>query len=140
MQYKVPQNVQIEDRILPFMTLRQLIIVMVGGGLAYLVYLNLQHQVMEVWLPPVVVIGGLTAAIAFLKIRGIPFLQYVLLALEQYLNETKRVWVQSAGEILVPEVKPRTTAPQVAAKKTDPADIEKLSATLDTHGLNTPPQ
>ena len=122
MQFKVPQNVQIEDKILPFMTLKQLIICGVGGGFTYLIYLLLEQQTPEVWIPPVLVLGLLTLAVSFLKIRDIPFVEYMLLLIERYLNATKRSWTKSAGEIF-PDIS--MAAPKSVAKKTKTTDKKK---------------
>ena len=136
MQYKVPQNVQIEDKILPFMTLKQLIICGVGGGFTYMIYLMLEHQTPEIWLPPVLLLGGLTLAVAFLKIHDIRFVKYILLVVERYLTETKRVWVKSAGDVSL-------SSSQSTKKKEEPKqkekpkpkasikDVDKLSRMLD---------
>ena len=135
MQYKVPQDVQIEDKILPFMTLRQLVITGLGGGITYVVYLLLEHQSSQIWMPPVLLLGFLTVAIAFLKIRGILFVDFMLLLLERYLNETKRVWVKSAGNVF-PKIstteKKKEAKKEVEKKKTSNEDITQLSKMLDT--------
>lgn len=137
MQFKVPQNVQIEDKILPFMTLRQLVISGVGGGFTYLVYLLLEHQSPEVWMPPVFLMGALTLAVAFVQIKGIPFVHYILLVLERYLNETKRMWIKSAGDVFLPPAaapkKKKSLSSARAKKKTTIRDVAELSRTLD-HG------
>lgn len=137
MQFKVPQNVQIEDRILPFMTLRQFIIVGAGGGITYLIYLLLEHQSSQVWMPPVFALGLLTAAVAFLKIRGIPFVNFSLLLLERYLNETKRVWAKSAGDVF-PQFSAsdkkknnKTKTAQAVKSKASADEVKKLSKMLD---------
>lgn len=136
MQFKVPQNVQIEDKILPFMTLRQLVICGVGGGFTYLVYLMLEHQSPEIWIPPVVILGGLTLAVSFLKINDIPFVEYVLLILERYLNEQKRSWIKLSGDVFwlrSTEVK-KVSSKKVTSKdkkKVTIQDVEKISRMLD---------
>jgi len=117
--------VQIEDKILPFMTLRQLIICGVGGGLTYLIYLVLEFQPFAIWAPPVLVLGLLTVAIAFLKIQGIPFVQFLLLLLERYLNPTKRVWTKSVDDVFPQK---STTAKSAAADKNSPLVKKKYSA------------
>ncbi|MBU1090185.1 PrgI family protein [Patescibacteria group bacterium] len=138
MQFKVPQNVQIEDRILPFMTLRQFVIVGVGGGFTYLIYLMLEQQSSQVWMPPVFALGLLTVAVAFLKIRGIPFVSFILLLFERYLNETKRVWVKSAGDVFPQSSafdKKQSNATKTAKKTKSKAsidEVEKLSKILDS--------
>ena len=137
MQFKVPQNVQIEDKILPFMTLRQFVIVGVGGGFTYLIYLMLEHQSSQVWMPPVFALGLLTTAVAFLKIRGIPFVNFILLLLERYLNETKRVWVKSAGDVFFQfsssdkKQGSKTKTVKEAKSKASADEVEKLSKILD---------
>ncbi|MFH1375047.1 MAG: PrgI family protein [Patescibacteria group bacterium] len=136
MQFKVPQNVQIEDKILPFMTLKQLIVCGVGGGFTYLIYLLLEYQNPEVWIPPVLVMGLLTLAVAFLKIRDIPFVRYMMLLIERYLNATRRSWIKSAGEVF-PDIS--MAAPKSIARKTKTTnkkkailkDLDKLSRMLD---------
>ncbi len=125
MQFKVPQNVQIEDKILPFMTLRQLIICGIGGGFTYLIYLVLEFQPFAIWAPPVLVLGLLTVAIAFLKIQGIPFVQFLLLLLERYLNPTKRTWTKSADDVFPQK---STTAKSADADKNLPPVKKKYSA------------
>lgn len=83
MQFKVPQNVQREDTIIGPVTMKQLIICGIGGGLAYAVYVVLAKAYFwEIWLWPVGILVLLTAAIAFLKIHDIPFYKFVLLFLE----------------------------------------------------------
>ena len=93
LQYKIPQNVQLEDKILYFLTMKQLIICGIGGGIAYTLYIGLAPTYyIEVWGLPVLLISLLTVAIAFLKINNISFTRYVLLALEFTINPQKRRW------------------------------------------------
>jgi len=141
MQYKIPQNVQLEDKILPFMTMKQLIVVGIGGGFAYMLYIGLETQPTEVWLPPVVVITVLTLAVAFLKIGNIPFTKYLLLALERYLNAKRRYWLKSSGDVLLldhstpqkKEIEKKKVETQKTAK-----DIGELSRILDSGGATGP--
>jgi len=115
------------------MTLRQLIVCMVGGGLTYLIYLVLETQSSQIWIPPVFVFGGLTVAIAFLKIRGIPFIQFMLLVIERYLNETKRIWIKSAGDKIpiVPTESKKIETPKSPKTKTSIDDLNKISKMVD---------
>lgn len=100
MQYKIPQNVQIEDKIVGPLTLRQLIICGIGGGITYFVYLSLAKvYYIEVWIGPVAILGLFTLAIAFLKIHDIPFLKYILLVIEYSQNAQKRKWMSNGSNI-----------------------------------------
>jgi hypothetical protein len=102
LQYKIPQNVQVEDKIVAFLTLRQLIICGLGGGIAYLLYITLQpNYYFEVWLPPVAIISLLTIAIAFVKINNNTFTKWVLLLIEFLANPRKRMWNKEPSTTLL---------------------------------------
>lgn len=98
MKYKVPQNVQREDQILWFITLKQLIMLLLGGGLSYFMFVNLSKtydlnsfEIIIIWLPAVLAIS-----FAFLKIKSLPLLQFLLLVIEQtFFRAPRRYWQQS---------------------------------------------
>lgn len=99
MQYKIPQNVQIEDKIVGPLTLKQLAITGIGGGMAYAIYVTLgANYSIAIWLPPVAFISILTVSIAFLKIGGIPFTRWTLLMAEFLYNPRKRTFILGAGD------------------------------------------
>ncbi len=103
MQFKVPQDVQREDQIIGPLTLRQLIIVAVGGGMAYMIYVQLSKTYYtEVWLPPVFIISALTVALAFLKIHGLPFHEFLMHFIEYKFLPKKRIWIQKTGNQYMP--------------------------------------
>lgn len=102
MQYKVPQNVQREDTIIGPLTLKQMIILGVGGGICYAIYVSLSKTYyLEIWLPPVVIISGITLAFAFLKIHSLPFHEFLMDFIEYHLLPRQRNWIQGAGTIFV---------------------------------------
>lgn len=99
MQYKIPQNVQIEDKIVGPLTLKQLIILGVGGGFTYAIYTMLASQYYwEVWLVPTAIPGLLTLAVTFLKIGGIPFGKWCFLMMEYFWNPKKRIFVMGGAD------------------------------------------
>ncbi len=102
MQYKVPQNVQKEDRIVGFLTFKQLIIVIIGGTIAYGIYAVLERQGIPtlIWAVPVAIILLFTAAFAFLKIANLPFHAYLALLIERLLVPSKRVWIKGADRVV----------------------------------------
>ena len=131
MQFKIPQNVQMEDKIVGPLTLKQLIIVGAGGGLDYFIYISLSKvYVLTVWILPVAIVGLLTLAITFLKIKSIPFIQYSLLTIEYYFKPRKRVWAQGGGEVFtsITQPKPKTKAELDRDKqqKKVPKDASKI--------------
>lgn len=99
LQYKIPQNVQIEDKIVGPLTLKQLIILGIGGGFTYIVYTSLASQYYwEVWLLPTAIPGLLTLAVTFLKINGIPFGKWCFLMIEFLFNPKKRTFVMGGAD------------------------------------------
>ena len=87
MRFKVPQDVQRADRIVGPLTWKQLIILGVGGGICYGIYVSLaQKYFIEIWLPPLVIVGGITVALAFLKIHGLTF-EHWILAFIEFINQ-----------------------------------------------------
>ena len=119
MQYKVPQNVQREDQILWILTIKQLIIILIGGGLSYLIFVNIKKEYdlnevenILIWLPLAVAV-----AFAFLKIKGISLFRFILLLMEQNIFRfQKRHWVQQGGE---PFISTTTSFTMIEKKKNE---------------------
>lgn len=104
MRYKVPQNVEREDQVLWFITLRQLIMLLVGGGISYLLFINLAKGKSEDELSALLMIFvwsplALAALFAFLKIKGMSIAQIFLLVMEHgFFRYPRRYWIAGAGE------------------------------------------
>ena len=141
MRFKVPQDVQREDQILWFLTLRQLIMLIVGFGLSYWIWSSLSKkyelhavEIIFVWLP-----AAIAAAFAFLKIKGIPLLKFFLLLMEQFMfRPPRRYWILHGGEPFVSMTtsftmkrKKKEKAP-IVAKNVTSRKIRKLAAILDS--------
>ncbi|OGJ62978.1 hypothetical protein A3C37_02200 [Candidatus Peribacteria bacterium RIFCSPHIGHO2_02_FULL_53_20] len=96
---KIPQNVYVEDRIIGSITLRQIIICLLTGGLSYGMFASVKaagilSAVTGVlaWTP--LVVG---AAFAFVKINGITLTRFCLLMLEKSDKPAIRVWAPRRG-------------------------------------------
>ncbi len=129
MQYKIPQNVQVEDKIVGPLTLKQLITLGIGGGITYVIYVSLaKTYYMEVWLIPTAIPGILTLLITFVKINGIPFLKWCFLMVEYFKNPRKRYFIMGSGDMYQVTLfaeKPKVIATTHVADKFD-RDHEKL--------------
>lgn len=138
MQFKVPQNVQREDTIVGPLTLKQLIILGAGGGLAYTVYISLsQSYFIEVWLPPTAIIAGLTLAFTFLKINNRPFHLFLMSFIEYHMLPKKRTWIQGSGNppIVYQEKKKDDTPRKIEAKmEKSEKSLEELTSMVDKFG------
>lgn len=100
MQYKIPQDVQLEDKIVGPITMKQLGICAAGGSLSYFFYITLaKTYYWEVWIIPVGFTAILTISIAFIKILNLTFTRFVLLLIEYNLKARKRFWIKGEGLI-----------------------------------------
>ena len=138
MQYKVPQDVQREDTIVGPLTLKQMIILAAGGGIAYALYVQLSViYFVQIWLPPVLIVSAFTLALAFLKIHNLLFYEFLMHLIEYNLLAKKRFWIKGTANPFVPpyqkEEKKKDeekTVPKKKAKK----DLTSLGKVLDTSG------
>ncbi len=103
MQFKVPQNVQREDQILWFITLRQLIMILVGGGISYALFTVLSKkyvlgtfEVILISIPAIIAIS-----FAFVRIKGIGLFKFFLLLIETKLFRAPRRYWQSGSDVFV---------------------------------------
>ncbi|MFH1670139.1 MAG: PrgI family protein [Patescibacteria group bacterium] len=96
---KIPQNVQIEDRLIGPITLRQVIICLIGGGMSFVIW-NMMKSVGMVtiihfafsWIPFVI-----AAAFAFIKFQNLSLLRIILLMIEKGQKPSKRTFGPREG-------------------------------------------
>ena len=138
MEFKVPQNVQREDTIIGSITFKQLGILLIGGGITYVIYLSLANVVeWFIWAPPVGIIGLATLVIAFVKVQDMTFTKAFLYFLEFIINPRKRFY--STNNLLYHHsysLKPldlHKTSDKQEIKKVDKRHkIDELSNLLDS--------
>lgn len=146
MRFKVPQNVQREDQILWFLTLRQVIILILGFGISYTLFNSLSKQydlnqleIILCWVP-----AGISAIVCFLKIHGISLFKFVLLQLEQLLfRQPRRRWVKHAGEPFVSMTIPfsmktekKAVSTQMRQEEFSSEKVRSIANVLDSDGIS----
>lgn len=140
MQFKVPQDVLRPDKIVGFLTLRQLIIVGIGGGITYSLYIILSKQyVLEIWFPPVVFVSLITAAFAFFKFHDILFEKLVLIFIEYKFLPRARTWQKMQGDVVLSVLSSTSRGPAAQAKAPKMTErerrkkLEEISKLVDVH-------
>lgn len=139
LRYKVPQNVQREDTILWFITMRQLMLMLAGFGVSYFLFTSLSKayilspvESFLCWVPSLI-----TAAFAFLKIKRISLMKFVLLCLEQFVFRPRRRFWDRHSEVFVSMTtqysQPQKTKKIVTPKNVSNDKIKNLAALID-HG------
>jgi len=144
-QYKIPQNVGIEDKIVGPFSLRQLIILAIGGGISYTIFaistrfyeLNVLEYIV-ILLPALIALAG-----ALIKINHVSFFRFILLLTESAIRPQKRHWDhQGIAAIVDPDLSDKKKASPVAkneanAPKKD-VNLKNLSVILDSGGYKGP--
>ncbi|MDD5026370.1 MAG: PrgI family protein [Candidatus Peribacteraceae bacterium] len=96
---KIPQNVQVEDKIFGPVSLKQIILCMMGGGVSFVIWNTMKkmgitsiQSTIFAWTPL-----AITAAFAFVKIRGLSLLRIILLFIERSQKPISRSFAPRYG-------------------------------------------
>lgn len=93
MQYKIPIQIENEDTIVAWLSLRQLVIMMIWWGVGYGIFRALEPNVgPQVALVPAVIVGVIGVIIALVKVAEMTFLPATLNFLRLGLNSKERQW------------------------------------------------
>lgn len=89
MQFNIPQFIDVEDRIVGPLTLKQFLYIAGAGAAAFFIWYKFQFWVFLLFGLP---LAALALALAFVKINGRPFI-YFLTAVFNYLRKPRMyVW------------------------------------------------
>lgn len=100
---KIPQNVHIEDRIIGPLTLRQVIICILGFGCSYAMWASISKAYGLIALPIQIVVwipGVLSLIFAFIRINDITMFRLCLLLLERLAKPAVRTWAPRRGIVI----------------------------------------
>jgi hypothetical protein len=139
-QYKVPQNVEAEDKILGPLTFRQFIYALMGfgwGAICFAVFRQLPAVMIIVGFPP----SMLLLLLAFYTRDGQNFEQLLIAMVGFFAASRKRLWVkEDVAEKF--HIEPTKHAAEVTQR--NPAEViselEKLATLIDSRGWNKPLQ
>lgn len=132
MQFLVPQFIDVEDKIIGPITVRQFAISIVGGIIMFLEYKLSDFGLFIFLVIPTAIIFG---AIAFLKINGMPFHYFLINFLETLKQPSLRLWLKTAYTHFVKiEKKVETTALPIKTPL-NASHLADVSLIVDTGGL-----
>ncbi|MCK9272000.1 PrgI family protein [Candidatus Gracilibacteria bacterium] len=93
MQYKIPVQIENEDKIFLQLSIRQLSIIMIGGSIAYSLFKSLRQSVGDtVAIFPAVLIVLITLFIALFKNSEMTFLPFITNLIRLNINSGSRSW------------------------------------------------
>ena len=137
MQYKVPQNVDIEDKVIAGLTLRQFMFILVAGGFVLLEYYFLSGALGFLFFPVAFVTAGIGVAFAFVKVNDRPFEIFITSATKTLISPRTRVWRKDDDE-KIPKQTMKEHPKEIQKKKKDLAEVksslEQLATIVDSGG------
>jgi uncharacterized membrane protein len=108
MQFKVPQFIDIEDKLFGPLTFRQFAYLAGGGGMVFVIYKLLPLWIGIFLMLPIVI---LVLALAFYKINNQPFIYYLQASITYAITNKLYVWKQ---RLVKPSLKKEETEKEQA--------------------------
>ncbi len=94
MQFQVPQFIEIEDKVIGPLTLRQFAYIAAGGFVLFLLYYLLQFWL---WLIVGGIVGVFIVGLAFIKYNGRPFLVLIFAVFNYFWQPRLYIWKADSG-------------------------------------------
>lgn len=135
MQFKVPQNIDMADRIVGPLTLVQFLYLLVGGIAVYFLFTVVSPISFGIFLLLAVPIGIFALALTFLKVQDQTFGKFVRSFAVYIVKPKTRIWFKEGVDtslIITPDKVEKSTA--VEHKTIKKSELEKLIQVLDTGG------
>ncbi len=139
MQFVIPQFIDVEDKVIGPISVRQFVVMLAGGGLIFLNYELIYRLNNNFWffLANALFLGACTLVFAFIKVNGRPFHYFLINFLSSLKEPRLRIWSKelTSGELRqqkVPAVTPTTVAP--ARKTLTASKLAVLTLVVDTGG------
>lgn len=120
MQFKVPQFLDIEDKIFGPFTFRQFIYLAGGAGLCFVLYKLLGIIFGAI---PILAVGGLTAALTFYRPNNKPFINMLEAGFKYFTQNKLYIWEKSRSG-----AGPRSGTPKQPVIPATPAAPDRLSS------------
>lgn len=142
MQYKVPQHVDIEDKVIGSLTIRQFIIVLIGVAIIGLFRVLLVGPLAILFWPIAFIFGAAVGAIAFAKYGNQNMEVFLLSAVKTFMSPRKRVW-QKEPYVATSDKQEVTSNKEPEAPKdtrigieSAEGGLEKLAEVVDSGGYS----
>lgn len=134
-QFTVPQFIDVEDKIIGPITVRQFIIMIIGGLFLFLEYkLSDFAFFLFIGIPTALVF----LVFAFVKVNGVGFHYFILNIIETLKKPALRSWRRQQQDIRQPQIadsKPVTAAAPVSRHSLNRSRLSDLALLIDTGGL-----
>lgn len=136
MQFKVPQNIDLQDKIIGPLTLSQFFYLLFGGLIIYILFnklvLNGYGLLFFILAAP---IGMFSFAMAFFKVQDRPFPSFFMAFIKYMQQPRARVWqhYQAPAKTVTPKADTKKT--EVTKKEFDAVKVNELVNLLDNPAI-----
>jgi hypothetical protein len=133
-QFKVPQFIDVEDKLFGPFTFKQFAYLVGGGGLVFVIY-----KLLPLWIGIFLIIpvAGLSLALVFYKINEKPFIFYLEAGFNYFISSKLYIWKQ---RLVKPDTKKETEAdaPSIVSvvPMTTTNKLRDISWSLDVQDKN----
>lgn len=138
MRFTIPQFIDTEPKIIGSVSVRQFVILLIGGIFVYIFFRVLSFLY---FVPVGLAIFAGSGILAFAKVNGQPFHYFLVNIAETFRNPKVQVWLRQYNpEDLAIKPKARTKSHAVPRKKAPLASsrLSELSLIVDTGGVYHP--
>lgn len=127
MRYQVPQFIEIEDKIIGPLTIKQFTYLVGGAGMIFIFYTFLPIYIAILLIAVVV---PLSLALAFYKINNKPFIDFLESAFVYYTKQNLYIWKKEPKKLEVKKSEADELA-QIYVPRLSESKLKELSWTLD---------
>lgn len=135
MQFQVPQNVTMEDRIIGTLSMLQFIILLIGGFAAFFIF---SSETLPGWLAKTggVFLALITVVLALGKFNDQPMYRFFRYLFAFLFTPKVRVWHKTGQEVQLVKAAPRdpNANSRSATKNISKEDFARLAAVVDSRG------
>lgn len=135
MRFQVPQFIEIEDKIFGPLTFKQFIYLAGGGGFTVIVFLFLPKFLAFLVAVPMLIFS---AALAFYKLNGKPFINVLEAFVRYALTNKLYVWKKTPSKARVVEKESEDKIEKVYVPKLSQSKLKELTWNLDIKENNNP--
>jgi hypothetical protein len=137
MQYSVPQFIDVEDKVIGPLSIKQFLYILAGAGMLFVLWTIAPS--IEVFLIPAVPVLGIFLALAFFKVNGRPFTNFLSAAMQYLIRPKVLIWRREFQEQTIKtdvrekQKRKEDKVPKVGQRVTE-SRLRQLSTVLDTDG------
>lgn len=134
MQYKVPQKIDMEDKIVGPLTLTQFLYLM-GGGM--IIYIALNTASVGVFFLISIPVAMISLSLAFLKIQDQPFAKFIVSLLYYFFMPRERIWRKNLDteKFAIENIEVSKKEKSTAIRSVNKSELERLAQDLDVMSL-----